>query len=240
VIRVLIADDNAIVRSGVAALLRSRAASVHVVGEAADGREAVRVAGELRPEVVLLDIRMPIMDGVAAARALAPAHKVLMLTYSDEEEWVTGAIRAGARGYLVHGRFEPDELVRAIEDVARGATVLSPAIAPVVFAALRRGPERLERDAGRFALTAREREAMNLVAEGLSNRAIAQRLVVTEKTVKNHLHAIYVKLGVTRRAEAIALWLGTAPRDRGPGPRTSGPAEDGSRDSRIGLPAGGP
>jgi DNA-binding NarL/FixJ family response regulator len=228
VIRVLIADDNAVIRQGVAALLRSQAPSVHVVAEAADGREAVRLAGELRPEVVLLDIRMPVMDGVQAAQALAGRHKVLMLTYSDEEAWVTGAIRAGARGYLVHGRFEPPELVRAIEDVARGQTALSPAVAPVVFAALRRGPERLERDAGRFALTAREREAMNLVVEGLSNRAIAERLVVTEKTVKNHLHAVYTKLGVTRRAEAIALWLGT-------GPRTSGPAEDGPQGSGNGL-----
>lgn len=206
-IRVLVADDNAVIRQGMAGLLEAMD-DMEVVAQASTGREAVSLAREHRPDVVVLDVRMPVMDGVEAARRLAGDFPVMMLTYSDEESLVTGAIQAGARGYLVHGRFEPEELERAIRDVAGGATVLSPAVAPVVFDALRRGPSPEVAGEGASELTPREREVMNLLARGESNRAIAERLFLTHKTVKNHVRAIYVKLGVSSRAEATARWLG--------------------------------
>jgi DNA-binding NarL/FixJ family response regulator len=214
VIRVLLADDNVVIRQGIAALLET-AAEIDLVGEAENGRQAVELARRERPDLLLLDIRMPVMDGIEAARALAGEVKMLMLSYSDEEHLVTEAIRAGASGYLVHGRFQPDELERAIRDAAAGGTVISPAVAPVVFDALRRAPaapgEKGPAD-GPATLTGREQEIMNLLARGLSNQEIAERLFITRKTVKNHLHTAYGKLGVSSRAEATAAWLGM---DRG-------------------------
>ena len=141
VIRVLLVDDNAIVRRGIASLL-SDAAGIQVVGEAGDGRAAIELAREVHPDVVCLDVRMPVMDGVAAAGPLSERAKVLMLSYSEDEQLVTGAIRNGAAGYLVHGRFDPDELETRIKAVAGGEMVLSPAVTPAVFEALH--PGRLE------------------------------------------------------------------------------------------------
>ena len=208
-IRVLLVDDNAIVRRGIASLL-AESPEIEVVGEAADGREAIARAAEVKPDVVCLDVRMPVMDGVAAAGPLSERSKVLMLSYSDEQHLVTGAIRNGAAGYLVHGRFDPDELERRILAVARGEMVLSPAVTPAVFDALRRAPgaDNDPHQEGLGALTAREREILNLLARGRSNRDIAEELFITNKTVKNHLSRIYEKIGVHSRAEAIALWLG--------------------------------
>src|SRR6188472_1777142 len=208
-IRVLLVDDNAIVRRGIASLL-AESSQIEVVGEAADGREAIARAAEVRPDVVCLDVRMPVMDGVAAAGPLSQKAKVLMLSYSDEQHLVTGAIRNGAVGYLVHGRFEPEELEQRIVAVARGEMVLSPAVTPAVFDVLRRAPgaDNDPRQEGLGALTAREREILNLLARGRSNRDIAEELFITNKTVKNHLSRIYEKIGVHSRAEAIALWLG--------------------------------
>ena len=209
VIRVLLVDDNAIVRRGIASLL-GEADGIEVVGEAGDGREAIAVAREVAPDVVCLDVRMPVMDGVAAAEPLSERAKVLMLSYSEDEQLVTGAIRNGAAGYLVHGRFDPDELEQRIKAVARGEMVLSPAVTPAVFDALRRAPGPRTTSARRAwaRSPAREREVLNLLARGLSNRDIAEELVITNKTVKNHLSRIYEKIGVHSRAEAIALWLG--------------------------------
>ena len=209
-IRILLVDDNAIVRRGIASACSPRPTGIEVVGEAADGREAIAKAEELRPDVVCLDVRMPVMDGVAAAGPLSQRSKVLMLSYSEDEHLVTGAIRNGAAGYLVHGRFEPDELEIRIKAVARGEMVLSPAVTPAVFDVLRRSPgvSNDEDELGLGSLTAREREVLNLLARGLSNREIAEELVITNKTVKNHLSRIYEKIGVHSRAEAIALWLG--------------------------------
>ncbi len=216
-IKVLIADDNAVIRQGVRALLTAAADDIEVVGEAATGREAIEQADELDPDVVLLDIRMPVMDGVKAAERLAAQCKVMMLTYSDDEPMVAGAIRAGAHGYLVHGRFEPDELTRAVRDLAAGKRIVSPSVAPVIFDLIARGEQGgsgPRRDSGPDALTEREREVMGFIGRGRSNRDIAEELVISEKTVKNHIRAIYDKLGVANRAEAMAVWLGTEREER--------------------------
>jgi DNA-binding NarL/FixJ family response regulator len=217
VIRVLIADDNAVIRQGVRALLTSSADDIEVVGEASTGREAIDQAEALRPDVVLLDIRMPVMDGVKAAERLATQCKVMMLTYSDDEPMVAGAIRAGAHGYLVHGRFEPDELTRAVRDLAGGKRIVSPSVAPVIFELIARGENHepaTRRDSGPDALTEREREVMTSISRGRSNRDIANELVISEKTVKNHIRAIYDKLGVGSRSEAMAVWLGIEREER--------------------------
>jgi len=212
VIRVLIVDDNAVIRRGVAALL-AETSDIDVVGEASDGREAIRLATDVRPDVVLLDVRMPVMDGIAASGPLAEHARVMMLTYTEEEDQVVAAIRAGASGYLVHGQFEADELVARIRQLAAGETVLSPAVVGTVFEALRRTPGAPDDPFGPASLTAREREIMNLIAQGLTNGQIAERFVLSEKTVKNHVNRIYGKLGAANRAQATALWLGTAARD---------------------------
>jgi DNA-binding NarL/FixJ family response regulator len=217
VIRVLVVDDNAVIRQGVRALLTSSADDIEVVGEASTGREAIDQAEALRPDVVLLDIRMPVMDGVKAAERLASQCKVMMLTYSDDEPMVAGAIRAGAHGYLVHGRFEPDELTRAVRDLAGGKRIVSPSVAPVIFELVARGDNHepaTRRESGPDALTEREREVMTSISRGRSNRDIAAELVISEKTVKNHIRAIYEKLGVGNRAEAMAVWLGIEREER--------------------------
>lgn len=210
-IRVMIVDDNAVIRRGVAALLEE-ADDLQLVGEAGDGREAIRIAGEANPDVVLLDVRMPVMDGVEAAGPLSERARVMMLTYTDDQERVVAAIRAGASGYLVHGQFDADELATRIRQLAAGETVLSPAIVGTVFEALRKTPGSPDEADGPASLTEREREIMNLISQGLTNRDIAERFVLSEKTVKNHVNRIYSKLGATNRAQATALWLGTARR----------------------------
>ena len=210
-IRVMVVDDNAVIRSGVKSLLESTD-GLEVVGEASTGKEAIERASELKPDVVLCDVRMPVMDGVEAAAKLSRSAKVLMLTYAEEEHLVTGAIKAGASGYLVHGRFQPDELERAVEDVMADKSVLSPAVVTMVFDALRKDPEKTKE--GPRSLTEREMEIATLLARGISNGAIASDLFISEKTVKNHINRIYAKLGVTTRAEAIAMWLGVVGADR--------------------------
>jgi DNA-binding NarL/FixJ family response regulator len=207
VIKVLLVDDNAIVRRGIASLLAD-ASGIEVVGEAGNGKEAIEVARQTSPDVVCLDVRMPVMDGVAAAGPLSERSKVLMLSYSEDEQLVTGAIRNGAAGYLVHGRFEPEELHERIRELAGGAAVLSPAVAPAVFAALRRAPM-ADHDRNVDELTPRESEIMNLIAQGRTNGEIAGEFVLSEKTVKNHVNRIYGKLGAHSRAHATALWLGS-------------------------------
>lgn len=210
-IRVLVVDDNPVIRRGIAALLED-ADGIQVVGEAGNGQDAIAVAAGERPDVVLLDVRMPVMDGVAAAGPLAERAKVMMLTYTDEEEQVVAAIRAGASGYLIHGRFDADELETRIRQLAAGETVLTPSVVSTVFEALRRTTGSSEDLSGPATLTGREREIMNLIAKGLTNGQIAAHFVLSEKTVKNHVNRIYAKLGASNRAQATALWLGTADR----------------------------
>ncbi len=205
----IVCDDNAVIRHGLVSLLEAEA-EVEVVAEARDGREAIVAVERHRPDVALLDVRMPVMDGITAARTLSATTRVLMLTYAEEEQHITGAIRAGALGYLVHGRFTPPELHAAVRDVAAGRTVLSPAVAPTVFAALRDDPGSRAGD-GDSELTEREHEIMQLLATGTTNVEIADALFVTEQTVKNHLTRIYTKLAVRSRVEAVTAWLGVDP-----------------------------
>lgn len=208
--RVMVVDDNAVLRRGVVSLLES-ADGIEVVGEAATGKEAIALAGDCAPDVVLLDVRMPVMDGISAAGPLSKVAKVMMLTYSEDEDRVAGAIKAGASGYMVHGRFTPEELERAVTDLAKGHNVISPSVVSVVFEALKQGPASAETE-GSAGLTEREAEVMNLLAQGRSNGAVAAELFISEKTVKNHINRIYAKLGVTTRAEAIASHLGVTRR----------------------------
>jgi DNA-binding NarL/FixJ family response regulator len=215
VIRVLVIDDNAVIRGGIRSLLEATE-DIEVVGEGSTGKDAVELTDRLQPDVVLCDVRMPVMNGIEAASRISRATKVLMLTYAEEEELVAGAIRNGAWGYLVHGRFEPEQLEDAVRDVVAGRNVISPAVVPMVFDALRRGPD--EPPDAPHSLTEREREVANLLARGRSNKEIAEELFISEKTVKNHINHVYAKLGVTTRAEAIAAWLGVAGAQVGFGP----------------------
>ena len=209
-IRVLIVDDNAVLRRGVASLLEV-AEGIEVVGEGGTGKEAIALARELRPDVVLLDVRMPVMDGIAAAAPVSKLAKVMMLTYADDEARVASAIRAGASGYLVHGRFTPEELEDAVRDLAAGRNVLSPSVMSAVFGTIQKGGAG-PGDHYPAALTERENEIMGLLARGRSNGAVAEELFISEKTVKNHINRIYAKLGVTSRGEAIAAFLGVSPQ----------------------------
>jgi DNA-binding NarL/FixJ family response regulator len=211
VIRVLVVDDNDVIRSGLRALLTT-VAGVEVVGEAATGREAIARTEDLGPDVVLLDVRMPVMDGVSAAAVISQHARVLMLTYTDEPEAVAGALRNGASGYLVHGRFGTDELARSIRDVAAERPAISPAVVPALLEALRNDapePRALGLRAGDHPLTPREAEVMDAIAAGRSNAQIAGELHLAEKTVKNTINRIYAKLGASTRSEAIARWVGT-------------------------------
>ncbi|MBA0051317.1 response regulator [Streptomyces sp. AJS327] len=255
-VRVVVTDDNPVVRAGLTALLSGRG-EVRVVAEAADGRQAYEAAWHHRPDVVLLDVRMPGVDGLAALPHLTQVAPVLMLTYSDADETVREALRLGARGYLVHGEFQADELIAAVHHVRRGQPYLSPTAAGVLLTQLRDsaggppghahhpgappvspGPETGDpppaateapeppphrpdhvpatRSAGRFGLSAREAEVMELIASGMVNSQIADACFISEKTVKNHVNRIFAKLHAESRSEAIARWLGTAPRERAP------------------------
>lgn len=209
-IRVLIADDNDVVRTGLRALLAG-APDVEVVGEAATGREAIERAEQHRPDVVLLDVRMPVLDGVGAARRLSEIAQVMMLTYTDDPETVASALRHGAGGYLVHGTFRPEELFAAIRDLAASRPAVSPTVMPAVLAALRDGADdpALGLRVGDHGLTPREAEVMDAIAAGRSNGEIADELHLAPKSVKNVINRIYAKLQVTTRGAAIARWLGT-------------------------------
>lgn len=214
-IRVLIAEDNPVTRMGLVGLLRLED-DMEVVGQAGTGREAVSQAAATTPDVVLMDVRMPVMDGLEATTRLAGAHRVVMLTYAEDADIVTRAIRAGAAGYLVHGRFQPRELTDAIRRAVTGESVASPAITPLLFDVVRRGEVAAAHGSrhatGPGALTDREVEIMNQIATGRANTAIAKALFISEKTVKNHINRAYAKLGVRSRGEAIARWLGTEDR----------------------------
>jgi DNA-binding NarL/FixJ family response regulator len=226
-VTVLVADDNPVVRAGLRALLDTDA-GLRVVAEAPDGRTAVDLTGRHRPALVLLDVRMPVLDGLTALPHLVRLAPVLMLTYSGEYEVVREALRLGAGGYLVHGEFTPEELRTAVHDVAAGRAHFTPTAAnavlgvvrgatahggawPTVSTSLRSAeiPSQLQPNVARYGLSVREGEVMDLIASGLSNRQIADTCFITEKTVKNHINRIFAKLHAGSRSEAIAAWLGT-------------------------------
>ncbi|GLW61807.1 DNA-binding response regulator [Actinomadura rubrobrunea] len=212
-VRALVVDDNPVVRAGLVALLE--AGDVHVVGEAVDGAHAIEQAKRLQPDIVLLDVHMPGVDGTAAVGPLSALAKVLMLSYDTDVDVIGAAIRDGASGYLVHGSFTAEELVAAVHDTVAGrASPLSPAASKAVVEALRRaaggasaepGPDRRA-----LGLSPREVEVMELIARGHANREIAHALMVSENTVKNHVNRIFAKMGVRTRGAAIARWLGIA------------------------------
>jgi DNA-binding NarL/FixJ family response regulator len=202
-IRILIADDHPVFRDGLRSLLGT-AEEYELVGEASSGQEAVRRAAELRPDVVLMDIRMPDLDGIEATRAIvrtSPGVAVLVLTMFEDDESVFAAMRAGARGYLLKGA-DQAEILRALRAVASGEAIFGPAIARRLidyFSAPRPGlPARAFPE-----LTAREHEVLELIARGLGNQAIAERLFLAPKTVRNLVSTIFSKLQVADRAQAI-------------------------------------
>ncbi|MET4637855.1 response regulator transcription factor [Mycetocola sp. 2940] len=207
-IRVIVADDHPIVRSGIAALL-ALADDIDVVAEAASGAEAVALAQEHRPDLVLMDLRMPVADGPeidgAAATALiiesVPGTRVLILTTYETDDHILGAIEAGASGYLLKAAPQ-EEILAGVRSVVGGQTVLAPAIAAKLVARMRQ-----EASPPRPKLSARELDVLRLVAAGNSNPAIAGRLFISEATVKTHLLHVFEKLGVSDRTRAVTLAL---------------------------------
>ncbi|MGA5303162.1 response regulator [Nucisporomicrobium flavum] len=207
-IKVLIADDQELVRAGFGMILQTRA-DLEVVGEAGDGEQAVRLAAQLRPDVVLMDVRMPGMDGIEATRrvvALPDAPRVVVLTTYDEDEPMYAALRAGASGFLLKD-VRPADLVEAVRVVAAGEALLAPSVTRRL---LDRFVTALPNDLAvrrpeLSALTGREREVLELVARAASNAEIAARLVVTEATVKTHVSAILRKIGARDRVQAVVL-----------------------------------
>jgi DNA-binding NarL/FixJ family response regulator len=239
-LRVLVADDHPVYRDGLRLVL---CPTSQVVGEASTGAEAISLAADLNPDVVVMDLRMPDVNGIEATRQILSANPqvaVLMVTMFDDDESVFSAMRAGAMGYILKGA-DRSEIVRAVQAVASGEMIFGPGVADrvlVYFSALRGGgslepfPE----------LTEREREVLELIAKGYSNQELARRLVLSPKTIRNHVSNIFAKLQVADRAQAIVrareAGLGTddgVPRSAGPAKRQQGFDEGhaGSTDSLV-------
>jgi DNA-binding NarL/FixJ family response regulator len=204
-IRILLVDDDDLMRAGLKAVLSSDAA-IEVVGEAGDGRAAVEQANALRPDVVLMDVRMPGLDGISATRevlATSPTVKVAVLTTFEQDDYIFGALSAGASGFLLK-RTKPEELIAAIHAIAAGDSLLSPSVTRKVVERMARqfeadptARERLE------LLTPREREVLELIARGLSNTEIAEAFTVEPSTVKTHVRRVLMKLHLRDRVQAV-------------------------------------
>jgi DNA-binding NarL/FixJ family response regulator len=206
-LRVLLVDDDDLMRAGLRAVLSSDD-SVDVAGEASDGREAVELAARLRPDIVLMDVRMPNMDGIAATRELlerVPSARVIVLTTFEDDDYIFGSLSAGASGFLLK-RTQPEELIAAIHTIAAGEALLSPSVTRRVVDRMApslpvgaTSSERLDE------LTPRERDVLELVARGFNNREIADALVIEESTVKTHVKRILMKLDVRDRVHAVIV-----------------------------------
>jgi DNA-binding NarL/FixJ family response regulator len=202
---VLIADDDNLMRAGLIELL-SNDPTIEVVGQASTGREAVERTSQFGPDVVLMDVRMPDLDGIAATRELSRAAtgaKVLILTTFEQDDYIFGALRAGASGFLLK-RTRPEDLIAAVHTIADGDSLLSPSITRRVIDRMAQQPTPELADHARLGeLTPREREVLELIARGLSNREIAAVLVVEESTIRSHVKRLLTKLGLRDRVQAV-------------------------------------
>jgi DNA-binding NarL/FixJ family response regulator len=205
VTRVLIADDDDLMRAGLVELL-SGEESIEIVGQARTGREAAERARRLKPDVVLMDVRMPDMDGIRATAELAgtaPDARVLILTTFEQDDYIFGALRAGASGFLLK-RTRPEELIAAVHTVASGDSLLSPSVTRRVIDRMAHQPAPdLSNQAKLDELSPREQEVLGLVAAGLSNREIASEFVIEEATVRSHIRRILMKLGLRDRVQIV-------------------------------------
>jgi DNA-binding NarL/FixJ family response regulator len=206
-VRVLVVDDDKLMRAGLRAVLSSDE-GIEVVGVAADGRAAIESAGRLEPDVVLMDVRMPEMDGITATRevlASSPEVRVVIVTTFEEDDYVFGALAAGASGFLLK-RTGPEELIEAIKTVADGEALLSPSVTRRVIERMAREPNLAEPDIESLEeLTGREREVLELMARGCTNAEIGERLVIEESTVNTHVKRILMKLGLRDRVQAVVF-----------------------------------
>ena len=204
-IRVVIADDQALVRGGFGMILGAEP-DIDVIGEAADGSQAITLCREAVPNVVLMDVRMPVMDGVEATRRITAttSARVLMLTTFDLDAHIYAAIRAGASGFLLKD-VRPEQLVQAVRTVVAGETLLAPAITQRLLAEFIRRPLQGQPPPGIVRLTEREREIFQLIARGWSNTEIADHLIISGTTVKTHVTRILTKLGLRDRVQAVVL-----------------------------------
>jgi DNA-binding NarL/FixJ family response regulator len=219
-VRVLLVDDDDLMRAGLRSVLSSDE-TIEVVGEAGDGREALGEVRTLRPDLVLMDIRMPDIDGIAATREVLGAEpdlKVVVLTTFEEDDYIFEALSAGASGFLLK-RTKPEELIAAIHTVADGDSLLSPSVTRRVIDRMATQPAATLSGVRLDKLTPREREVLELIGRGLSNREIAESFVIEESTVKTHVKRILMKLGLRDRVQAVILAYETGLIR--PGPKTS-------------------
>lgn len=224
-VRALVVDDNVVVRAGLVALLEATGEAT-VIGEAGNGREAIEMAQRDRPDIVLLDVRMPVVDGVEAVEHLSRIAPTVMLTHEEDAEVIRSTLQRGAAGYLVHGNFTAELLLNSIRDAIAGGNPLSPLVVSTLVQGVRQGPEPTSETEGarvaaserpaspgapqdaraRFDLSQREAEVMELIVQGKSNAEISKELFLAEKTIKNNINRIFAKLQVTSRPAAMAKW----------------------------------